>query len=771
MDKSANLSDVADDVISFGNIKQDATTDATGVVELATDAEVESGTSGVIPDAAQIAANYTKSAPVINTTGTSQSVNSITGVESAVLEAELAANRFCRNVIGTQATNLTVTGTGDGRRWDFGENLSTGDVFVLREEIVSNLLTSGIYGINLSDSKYTVTGTSITTETVAGRVLYYSGIYDSTDPYSIIYGYSSSPVGSFIVKLTPVSLTALGAVNAYEKLEIAKVGVSWDYTTYPNWEDVESAVPLEADRLKLWQAFLPDHVSGEYRPQTLRKVVNRGGNLFKIITGEKGYIDLTGGEILGSESVTLYSLLSTNSFVFSSTTDNRGIITEYIAINSATIMAIGFTSTSAISLRIAFYKSDKTFISRSDLIGTITSPDNAAYCKIVFGPTVGSVDTAIEVSNIQLNEGSTANDYTEPLDSPCRFPILGNQVLNNNAQTGTTEGLTAGTTTVSVSSGSFTSAAAGTITSEFTPDESGWWTVWGFNKTADAATYKVGCNSVTGTATAGNGTPKVSVSSSYMEEGTTYTITHTLSAAIAFRFGVFKGVMTAQEVDDLITGDSTQMDYGGTVLHCSDDGTGVWSVDTVAMNSEGEVVLNRAVDVGAGWQLGNDDTLITVATTPSIENLTEQGKATGSLIQSATIGQNHLVCTDKVIVQAVHNTGINGALQAISDSIAGMAYKADITKPQTVTFTLTSGITDGNYEVMPYATINTSFSRFPLYIANATITNVTPPVANLIVTPFENSLLLKAVGGDIAAGTSFSVVVESGDSEVLITIA
>ena len=58
MDKSANLSDVADDVISFGNIKQDATTDATGVVELATDAEVESGTSGVIPDAAQIAANY-----------------------------------------------------------------------------------------------------------------------------------------------------------------------------------------------------------------------------------------------------------------------------------------------------------------------------------------------------------------------------------------------------------------------------------------------------------------------------------------------------------------------------------------------------------------------------------------------------------------------------------------------------------------------------------------------------------------------------------------
>jgi hypothetical protein len=72
---------------------------------------------------------------------------------------------------------------------------------------------------------------------------------------------------------------------------------------------------------------------------------------------------------------------------------------------------------------------------------------------------------------------------------------------------------------------------------------------------------------------------------------------------------------------------------------------------------------------------------------------------------------------------------------------------------------------------MPYATINTSFSRFPLYIANAIITNVTPSVANLIVTPFENSLLLSADGGDIAAGTSFSVVVESGDSEVLITIA
>jgi hypothetical protein len=69
MDKSANLSDVADDVISFGNIKQPATTEATGVVELATDAEVMGGAAGKIPDAQQISNTYLPRIALINDIG------------------------------------------------------------------------------------------------------------------------------------------------------------------------------------------------------------------------------------------------------------------------------------------------------------------------------------------------------------------------------------------------------------------------------------------------------------------------------------------------------------------------------------------------------------------------------------------------------------------------------------------------------------------------------------------------------------------------------
>lgn len=54
MDKDNNLSDVTNTTTAFSNIKQAATTSATGVVKLSAAGDIAANTAGVIPDAAQV---------------------------------------------------------------------------------------------------------------------------------------------------------------------------------------------------------------------------------------------------------------------------------------------------------------------------------------------------------------------------------------------------------------------------------------------------------------------------------------------------------------------------------------------------------------------------------------------------------------------------------------------------------------------------------------------------------------------------------------------
>ncbi len=118
MDKDNNLNDVVDKPTAFNNIKQNATTTSTGVVEKATDTETESGTSGKFPDASSIVSKFLKKSDNLSSVANKitsfdnikqPATTSYTGVVEKATSSEMvsgAADKF-----PDAATIQTVLGT------------------------------------------------------------------------------------------------------------------------------------------------------------------------------------------------------------------------------------------------------------------------------------------------------------------------------------------------------------------------------------------------------------------------------------------------------------------------------------------------------------------------------------------------------------------------------------------------------------------------------------------------------------------------------------
>lgn len=100
--KTSNLNDVVDKPTAFNNIKQNATTTSTGVVEKATDTETESGTSGKYPDAASISSKYLKKSDNLNSVG-----NKITAFNNI----KQAASTVSAGVVVQATTSQLAAGT------------------------------------------------------------------------------------------------------------------------------------------------------------------------------------------------------------------------------------------------------------------------------------------------------------------------------------------------------------------------------------------------------------------------------------------------------------------------------------------------------------------------------------------------------------------------------------------------------------------------------------------------------------------------------------
>lgn len=136
MDKSANLSDVDDIELSFGNIKQNATETSTGVVERATDAEVRAETPDKIPDASQLSlSTRTVGPPVVPGTDTLSTVSTSTTVTLPAADYEaiqpgstIIANSLTRTVLTKDGANAVTI--------DTATDFSTGYTFTYQNPIM-----------------------------------------------------------------------------------------------------------------------------------------------------------------------------------------------------------------------------------------------------------------------------------------------------------------------------------------------------------------------------------------------------------------------------------------------------------------------------------------------------------------------------------------------------------------------------------------------------------------------------------------------------------
>jgi len=153
MDKDNNLSDVSNPTTAFNNIKQNATTTVTGVVEQATAAEITSGTSSKFPDAAGVKTAYVQKSDNLSTvSNATTSFNNIkqnattttTGVVEKATAAEVTSgttSKFpdaadIKTVYLQKADNLSTVANASVARTNLGTNnaanLTTGTVPVAR---------------------------------------------------------------------------------------------------------------------------------------------------------------------------------------------------------------------------------------------------------------------------------------------------------------------------------------------------------------------------------------------------------------------------------------------------------------------------------------------------------------------------------------------------------------------------------------------------------------------------------------------------------------
>ena len=131
-----NLSDVASASTAFNNIKQSATTSATGVVELATSTEINSGTSGKVPTTGDlIDAQYVCKAWVnFNGTGTvsirdDYNVSSITDLGTGLYRVNFSSNMSNTSY----SVSGSALGTGTATRIMSPTTLATSNVEIATE--------------------------------------------------------------------------------------------------------------------------------------------------------------------------------------------------------------------------------------------------------------------------------------------------------------------------------------------------------------------------------------------------------------------------------------------------------------------------------------------------------------------------------------------------------------------------------------------------------------------------------------------------------------
>ncbi len=143
----------------------------------------------------------------------------------------------------------------------------------------------------------------------------------------------------------------------------------------------------------------------------------RSKNMLNIETMFPASTGGSGTDIETSNSIVITSRTK-NSISFTTSANWQGVACNYIEVEPSTQYILSFQNSAGASQsysKIVCYDSTKTmlqdFSQTGNLAHTITTPANTRYIRVVI-EKISSTSTAIILSNIQLEKGSTATSYS-----------------------------------------------------------------------------------------------------------------------------------------------------------------------------------------------------------------------------------------------------------------------------------------------------------------------------------------------------------------------
>jgi len=361
----------------------------------------------------------------------------IVGVEGAKLYARLLGNPLDKNLLllagddNTFAANTSfgVMGGGIG-----------GDVLLGMANVKSNAMVgSDFYPMGASifaqvvfsvGMKYTAGTTGVKYELATAKEL--DGSITNACRSVFTGGAAAVNFDSGIFNLAALgTLTAdqVVAINSLAELyswALAGSGAGGDVDITDTWALIGTWLAIESERNAFLSILRDSHVSGMEMTE-VHSVNNRGGNLAYI--GTETITNPRTSGVGGFYDLSDYNILETGiSFEMTSpTAEGIGLKYGLVGIDSYSLTLNHVIEPTQLRSAFFHYDANDKFISEVSIgsalngTGSISKlnqsvPEGTAYVVISFSWRVG--DGFSTISNIQLNAGSTANDYEAPLDEP-----------------------------------------------------------------------------------------------------------------------------------------------------------------------------------------------------------------------------------------------------------------------------------------------------------------------------------------------------------------
>ena len=350
---------------------------------------------------------------------------------------EIEGNPFVNNLVGADGDSVSHDNATSEQYYGETDAAAVGDIIVVKVNVKTNTLNAGIavpstaIGTTVSVvNNYAASATGITyiihtITALGGASGRFIGSYDR-----------GSVSGAATFDLATYNLSTFGIITPTQYATLVSQGVTGMTLGTSTWVDIYAQ--LTDAILAKW---IPSHVSG-YMPSIMDSVVNRGENL-AYFDGNKlnqngrpdnsGLWEYVDGKIL----ITSAGISTANKLGFAIPIEPN---TKY----SFSWSESGTEATNGMFIfQHSAYPVDATNpdtlvftanVSTSSFY-TVTSEVNARYFVVAFdvGGTPPSVGAYI--GPIQLNEGATAFDYTEPLNDVKVFGQRSpNLLMNGNGE-------------------------------------------------------------------------------------------------------------------------------------------------------------------------------------------------------------------------------------------------------------------------------------------------------------------------------------------------